>query len=97
MPVCQSCGKEWTWKQTMKTLFKLKCPYCGEKQYESAKSRMKNGMISVLISLIAMLAANILLDLSLVSAIIFGLLAVVILLSVYPFVLKLSNEEEPYW
>ncbi len=36
MPICQNCSKEWTWKQTIKTLFKLKCLHCGEKQYESA-------------------------------------------------------------
>lgn len=97
MPVCQSCGKEWTWKQTMKTLFKLKCPYCGEKQYESAKSRMKNSMISVLLISIVMLPVSVLLDLSLVTTVTLSFLAAVILFSVYPFVLKLSNEEEPYW
>ncbi|WP_082684217.1 TIGR04104 family putative zinc finger protein [Lentibacillus amyloliquefaciens] len=47
MPVCQNCGKEWTWKQTVKTLFKLKCPHCGANQYESASSRRRGSLVGL--------------------------------------------------
>lgn len=30
MPTCHNCKSEWTWKQTVKSLFRLKCPYCGK-------------------------------------------------------------------
>ena len=54
-------------------------------------------MISVLLISIVMLPVSVLLDLSLVTTVTLSFLAAVILFSVYPFVLKLSNEEEPYW
>lgn len=94
MPICQSCGEEWTWKQTIKRLFKLKCPYCGTRQYESASSRKKSGLF-VLLSLV-LVPINAWLDFSMGTAlIIIGIITSLIIVSV-PFILKLSNEEEPY-
>ncbi|WP_174612858.1 TIGR04104 family putative zinc finger protein [Virgibacillus ihumii] len=96
MPTCQNCGNEWSWKQTIKTLFKLKCPHCGEKQYESASSRRWGGMF-VLIPLLLIMPVNIWLEMPIVVAILLVIIFLLIMFSTYPFILKLSNEEEPYW
>lgn len=81
----------------MKTLFKLKCPHCGEKQYESAKSRIRNGTFSVIVILLFILPISLFFDLPIGAAFALGLLIALIILCAYPFVLKLSSEEEPYW
>ncbi|GIO28384.1 TIGR04104 family putative zinc finger protein [Ornithinibacillus bavariensis] len=47
MPICQNCGEKWSWRQTMKTLFKLKCPHCSTKQYESTSSRLRSGILTI--------------------------------------------------
>lgn len=95
MPACQNCGKPWSWGQTIKTLFKLTCPYCGVKQYESASSRMKSSMF-MLIPLL-LLPINVWFQLSFVMIAITAFLLVAIILACYPFILELSNEKEPYW
>ncbi len=92
MPICQSCNKKWTWIQTIKRMFRLKCPYCGSKQYESAPSR-KKGSLFILFVLLP-LPINILLDLSISMAFIIAIIVALIIFSLYPFVLKLSNKEE---
>ncbi|MGP4108493.1 TIGR04104 family putative zinc finger protein [Virgibacillus sp. L01] len=80
----------------MKTLFRLKCPYCEKKQYESASSRMKNGTLTLL-PLVVILPINALFDLPVGTALINGIVIVLIIFGIYPFLLKLSSEEEPYW
>lgn len=95
MPSCQNCGEKWAWKQTVKRLFRLKCPHCGEKQYESASSRTKGGVF-LLIPLV-MVPIITWLEISLGMALFLAIIFAIIIFGLYPFILKLSNEEEPYW
>ncbi|SEQ36368.1 cxxc_20_cxxc protein [Virgibacillus subterraneus] len=95
MPVCQNCGEKWTWKQTIKTMFRLKCPHCGEKQYESVSSRIRGGVF-VLIPLV-LLPINAWLEFSLGTMVILAIIFASIVIGLYPLILKLSNKEEPYW
>ncbi|MEC2158493.1 TIGR04104 family putative zinc finger protein [Virgibacillus halodenitrificans] len=97
MPTCQNCGKKWTWKQTVKTLFRLKkcCPYCGKKQYESASSRRRTSAF-LLIPLV-LLPINAWFEFSVGMVLLLAIPLYIILLGLYPFILKLSNEMEPYW
>lgn len=96
MPTCKNCGEKWTWKQKIKTLFKLRCPYCGEKQYESASSRQKNGIFGVVIPLI-LLPVVVWFDISVGVAFILAIITATIIFGLYPFTLKLSNEEELFF
>jgi len=96
MPTCANCDKKWTWGQTMKTLFRIKCPYCGEKQYETAASRQKNGIFGVVFPLL-FLPIIIGFNIPIGTTFVFLVLVALILLGVYPFMLKLSNEEEPFF
>jgi len=94
MPTCQNCKREWTWKQTIRRMFYLKCPYCGKKQYESAASKKRTpfGLVPLIV-----LPIGVLLNFQwwLVAGSI-GLLTVAIL-CIYPYFLQLSNEEEALW
>ena len=95
MPICQSCSNTWSWEQTIKSIFRLRCPYCSKKQYESAASRNR-GMLFMIIPLIA-LPVSIWFDFSVGTAIILSVILGFIIIGLYPFVLKLSNEEDPYF
>ncbi|MFC2949986.1 TIGR04104 family putative zinc finger protein [Virgibacillus sediminis] len=95
MPICNHCGKEWTWQQTIKTLFRLKCPHCDNKQYESASSKKKTSIIGLL-PLIA-LPINVFLNNPWWMVVIIMSPLIAVVLSVYPFMIKLSNEQEPLW
>ncbi|CDQ40023.1 MULTISPECIES: TIGR04104 family putative zinc finger protein [Virgibacillus] len=95
MPICQNCGEKWSWKQTIRTTFRLKCPYCGKKQYESASSRTRAGVF-VLIPIV-FLPINAWLEISVSASLIIAIFISFLVLGLYPFVLSLSNEEEPYW
>src|SRR5699024_12843661 len=52
MPTCANCHSKWSWKQTMKKMFTLdtgmNCPYSGERQYQTGKSKKKAGILNFL-------------------------------------------------
>lgn len=97
MPTCQNCKDTWSWKETFKKTFTtdpaMKCPYCGEKQYTSLKTRKWSLSFSMLPLLPLLL--NIFWDIS--ALIIMGLMigSGILCICLYPFVLKSSNQEEP--
>ncbi|KAB8138525.1 hypothetical protein F9U64_04435 [Gracilibacillus oryzae] len=98
MPVCQICHKTWSWKQTIKKSFTLdtgmNCPYCGEKQYVTTKTRKITALITFAVPVIMLV--NLFFGASLVF--LFLLIGVVFLFfGTYPFYMKLSNEEETIW
>lgn len=95
MPTCQSCGEKWTWKQTIKSIFRLRCPYCGKRQYESASSRKRNSLFMIIP--FVLVPINAWLDFSMGIALILAVIIGVIIIVSFPFHLKLSNEEEPYF
>lgn len=98
MPTCQSCTREWTWKEAFKKQFNLMgmmhCPYCKAKQYYSKSVRKLGGVIPFIIIMLIMLA-NILFGPSIIAF--FALIAILpIYLLVFPFFMRLSNEEAPF-
>ncbi|WP_200411313.1 TIGR04104 family putative zinc finger protein [Virgibacillus salexigens] len=95
MPTCENCGEKWTWKQTIKTMFRLVCPYCDKKQYESASSRTRGGVF--MLFPVVFLPINAWLEISVGIALIIAIIFVFITFGLYPFILNLSSEEEPYW
>lgn len=98
MPTCQNCGEKWGWIQTIKTLFKLECPYCGKKQYESTSSRQRSSLFILMPMLIIILPVSSWLGLPMSIAFILAIiLGVVLIFGLYPFILNLSNEQEPFW
>lgn len=96
MPTCENCNNKWSWKQTIKKTTTLNpamtCPHCKEKQYQTKKSRVK---ISFLTSIVLVpLLIQIFFDMP--DSILLSLFPVllVIVLVLYPFLVKLSNNEE---
>ncbi|TFJ94397.1 TIGR04104 family putative zinc finger protein [Lentibacillus salicampi] len=99
MPTCQSCHKKWTWKQTMKAMsildIRLTCPYCGNKQYLTAKARKKTNIVNFVIPL-AILPGPVF-DLAPLASIGIFIGAAMLVVVINPYLTELSNEEAPYW
>ncbi|WP_212926132.1 TIGR04104 family putative zinc finger protein [Oceanobacillus sp. J11TS1] len=95
MPTCQHCHQKWTWEQTMKRTFTIDtayiCPYCEEKQYATKKSRIQFSLL-----IIIPLAALLLNAFNIPAWFIFSwlILGSIVVLSLFPAVLKLTNTEE---
>lgn len=97
MPTCKNCHNKWSWKQTFKKSFTLiggmTCPYCGKKQYLTARMRKRSTIIPFIIISLIMLG-NLLFGPSYVALFsLLGLLPLVFIIN--PFFVELSNEEEP--
>ncbi len=97
MPTCQHCRHQWSWKQSFKKSFTLgtgmTCPYCGEKQYLAARTRKRNTIFPLIIVTLIMLG-NLFFGPS--SVFLFALLGFIpLFFGIYPFLIELSNEEEP--
>ncbi len=95
MPTCENCHNKWTWKETVKktfTLFgKMTCPYCGETQYITQKSKMKNSFPTMLV--LSPLLLNIFFDIpGVILLSLFPVLFIIVLL-IYPFLVEISNTD----
>lgn len=96
MPTCENCNNKWSWKQTIKKTTTLDpamtCPYCGEKQYQTQKSKKKSGLFNAII--LFPLLINIFFDIP--GVFLLGLFPVIFLLimSVYPLLVEISSREE---
>ena len=84
------------WFVTMKNMFRLKCPYCGEKQYQSARSKKIASFVNIGFLLI-IFSINIFLSLTIGTAIILFLVVLSFLFGTMPFYMELANEEEFWW
>ena len=97
MPACQNCHSQWSWKETFKRSFVLiggmTCPYCGEKQYLTARMRKRSTLIMPIVILFILLG-NLFFGPSYIA--LFAILGVIPLsIILYPFFVELSNEEDP--
>jgi len=99
MPTCQHCNQKWTWKQTFKKSFTLDtamlCPYCGEKQFVTARARKRSALITMTIPLLIFIPYFF--DISIPAAISIYLAAGAGIMLIHPFFVELSSQEEAFW
>ncbi|WP_221563373.1 TIGR04104 family putative zinc finger protein [Alkalihalobacillus sp. TS-13] len=105
MPTCQNCYQEWTWRQTFRKQFrftnKMTCPYCGEIQFISAKTRrnMVGYVVLIPLFLLCVMAAIDFLIIGVPAMALYlshvGVFAAMIFIS--PFYMEVTNTEEPLW
>ncbi|TWT06457.1 hypothetical protein FQV26_01180 [Planococcus sp. CPCC 101016] len=97
MPNCKNCGRKWTWKtivlNTLKLTNKVNCPHCGETQYIVPKSRKLTGVFSFLPAFI-IIGSSMIFDLDGWDLILLTPTLILAALFVYPFFMKLSNDNE---
>ncbi|MED4019207.1 TIGR04104 family putative zinc finger protein [Sutcliffiella cohnii] len=99
MPTCQSCGTKWSWKQTIKKSFTfhsaLECPYCGKKQYWTTKSRRKVSFSTMIFPFFIIVPSLFTISRLLILSMLICLS--LFILSMVPFIMELTDEEEPLW
>ncbi|WP_160842084.1 TIGR04104 family putative zinc finger protein [Halobacillus halophilus] len=99
MPVCRNCGNEWFWKDTQRLSIRRDrgavCQFCGEKQFQSRKSMRKVSLFHLLPSLVLPFA--LVMDVSIVSGLALLFTAEAVFLSAFPWMVELTNQEEPIW
>ena len=96
MPTCQKCKQRWSWTQAFKQSFSfsgMTCPHCKEKQYMSAAYRKRSSIYAAIV--LIPLLINIFFDLSITLAVLLASLIGPLVLGINPFLMELSNEEEP--
>lgn len=96
LPVCAHCQQQWSYPTTLKSLFRLRCSYCGNKNFFSRDFRYREpifllGMMLVNMFLLPMLPISFTYKTCIV------LLMLILYIGTLPFGLKLSAEEEPYF
>lgn len=98
MPACKNCHRQWSWWQTLKKTFSFRigitCPFCHEKQYFSARYRMRSTIIPVVISPLIMYT-GIYFGFSYISLLI-AMSILVGFFAVNPFLLELTNKKVAY-
>ena len=96
MPICEKCNHRWSWKQTIKKISKLysemTCPYCGEKQYQTKRSKTKAPFLSLIVLLPLLIQAFFDVPVAILLSLIPALAVITFLL--YPFLVEVSNKEE---
>ncbi len=69
------------------------CPYCGEKQYQTQKSKMKGGFLTGIVVFLMVWIPN-LFDISVAGTLGFLPVLIAIILIIYPYLVELSSTEE---
>ncbi|WP_399208216.1 TIGR04104 family putative zinc finger protein [Sutcliffiella rhizosphaerae] len=98
-PTCHQCNKQWKYKETWKAslTFKqeMKCPNCGEVQFLTKNARQKISFLMFFVSLLNLPLIIFAFEMK------FGIPLLVfsyfILISFYPYIYRLSSENEPLW
>ncbi|ANU21968.1 TIGR04104 family putative zinc finger protein [Planococcus donghaensis] len=97
MPNCENCGQKWPWKtvvkNTMKFTNKAKCPYCEKTQYLKPKSRKLTAIFSYIPTLL-IIALTLILDLDGWGIFLLAAALMIVFLGLYPFMTKLSNDDQ---
>ncbi|MBO0602809.1 hypothetical protein I2483_14160 [Sporosarcina sp. E16_3] len=99
MPNCNSCGRKWNWKNAFIKYLRfnrgVECPYCGEKQYVTPKSRKRTGLISIAPTLTLIPAVQFEIHWTIVISILSVTAVLVMFLSLY--MIELTNKDKPLW
>ncbi|AIF42941.1 TIGR04104 family putative zinc finger protein [Virgibacillus sp. SK37] len=97
MPTCKKCHRKWSWWKTLKKTFSFRigiaCPFCNEKQYFSARYRLRGTIIPFFISPLIMFT-GIYFGYSYITLLI-ALSILLVFFVVNPFFVELSDKEEP--
>jgi CXXC-20-CXXC protein len=97
MPTCQKCGRQWLWRQTVKSLlqFRMICPHCDNRQYLTAGSKLKAGMFGLIPMNHFPIIGLFNIPWWTVGVLMTPLLLVIFV--IFPYLIEVSNEEEPLW
>ncbi len=99
MATCQQCHTKWTWKDTFSSMFTVKkfnnCPYCGNKQTVTRRSRNNLALIPSIVALVwlPLIAFGVPYSVIILIELVMSITAIGIL----PFFYEITDREEPMW
>lgn len=97
MPTCENCSQKWPWKTVVKNTVKLtnkaECLYCEKAQYLIPKSRKLTAIYSYIPALL-IITLTLVLDLDGLGIFLLAAALLILFLGLYPFMMKLSNDEQ---
>jgi len=98
LPICQNCGAEWSWAETLKIGFKgsKRCDTCGTRQYVTQNFSLKIYVL-LFLPLLTLIVFNSFLEFPMPVFITLSVLHILSMLSILPYTIKLSNEQKPLW
>lgn len=101
MPHCENCKNEWSWAMTLRKSFftlgeGMECPECGKTQYLTKKSRKNTSILNCFLAPI-LIISGMLIDMEILTVIVFALVLFTIMMAVYPYMVELADENEPMW
>lgn len=96
MPICQNCHQQWKWKQTVKKMFTLDtgmiCPYCGKKQFLTSEAKKRNNIVIFFTPLIMLI--GLIFSIPPEITLVLIVLNFFVIISVYPLMINLANDED---
>jgi len=99
MPNCQHCDHKWSWKETFVKIFtfsnKLTCPYCNTSQYVSKKSKNQLSLLTIVFSLVYIPLVSF--GVSIGYILTWGIMTYILTSLCIPFLIRLSDKDEPMW
>lgn len=100
MPRCGNCKKEWPWGMALRKSFTLgegmECPECGRTQYLTKRSKKRMGIANFFPAPILILS-GMLLDINFATIIALALVLFAVFMMTYPYMMELTDENEPMW
>ena len=93
LPTCQHCLKHWSYRETMKKLFRLRCPHCGQKNFQSRKFRWREPIFFLIVMIVNFVIFPFF-SIAFTWKLVFLMLLLLAYFATLPFGLILSKEEE---
>lgn len=97
MPTCENCHSRWRYKETIKKSFTLDpamiCSYCGEKQFQTQKSKVKVAFLTPITFLLWLIVQNVF-AIPLAVTISIATIFIVIIILILPLLIELSSTEK---
>ncbi|MBM7632386.1 TIGR04104 family putative zinc finger protein [Geomicrobium sediminis] len=94
MPTCSNCKQGWGWRLSIKksfSIYGMSCPHC-QVQYLSRNAKRKTSFLAFLPLLVPLL--SLLTNLGFLAIIMIFLSVSLLFMSLYPFLMELSSEDQ---
>lgn len=100
MPHCENCKHQWSWGTTLRKSFTLgegmECQECGHTQYLTKKSRKRMAILNFFPAPI-LIFSGMLFDIHLAAVLPLALALFAAFMMAYPYLVELSDDNEPLW
>lgn len=98
MPHCENCNHQWSWGMALRNSFTLgegmECPECGKTQYLTKRSKTRMGIANLFPPPI-LLFSGMFFEIQVATVLALALVLFAAFMMTYPYMMELSDENEP--